>query len=42
MWEIFAVGKSPYKDVHPLVVMRDLKDGMRMEIPQNGACNDIM
>ncbi len=42
MWEVFSVGRSPYRDMHPVAVIGYLKNKERLEIPKNIACNETV
>ena len=42
MWEIFNGGRKPYSAVDPMILPRLLRDGLRLEIPQNTACSAEM
>ena len=39
MWEIFSGGQNPYPAVDPMTLTQLLKDGRRLESPQNDACS---
>ena len=41
-WEIFSGGKIPYGGLSPLSLSKLLKDGERMEPPDNAACSSEM
>ena len=41
-WEVFSGGKMPYGGLSPLSLSKLLKDGERMEAPDNAACSQEM
>ena len=41
-WEIFSGGKMPFGGLTPLSLPKLLRDGERMEAPDNQACSDEM
>ena len=41
-WEIFTVGKTPYPALDPPTLLRMLKEGHRLEHPDNFACSPEM
>ena len=41
-WEIFSGGKIPYGGLSPLSLPKLLKDGERMDPPDNAACSSEM
>ena len=42
MWEIFNGGQNPYPAVDPMSLPQLLKDGKRLDTPQNAACSPEM
>ena len=42
MWEIFSGGRNPYPAVDPMTLAILLKNGRRLEVPQNAACSPEM
>ena len=42
MWEIFSGGRNPYPAVDPMSLAKLLKDGRRLEAPENYACSPEM
>ena len=42
MWEIFSGGHNPYPAVDPMSLPQLLKDGQRLNTPQNTACSPEM
>ncbi|CAI8052094.1 Tyrosine-protein kinase transforming protein SEA [Geodia barretti] len=39
-WEIFTCGGVPYAGIHPMIVLREVRSGKRLERPSNLACCD--
>ena len=39
MWEIFSGGQNPYPAVDSMTLTQLLKDGRRLDSPQNDACS---
>ena len=42
MWEIFTCGSVPYAGVHVMGILKELREGGRLEKPSNAACHDDM
>jgi len=41
-WEIFTCGRVPYHGISAMGLLYALKDGERLEKPNNAACSDEM
>ncbi len=39
VWEVFSGGRTPYPGVDPMSLVALLKEGKRLEPPQNTACS---
>ena len=38
MWEIFSLGRTPYPAMDPMSLIKLLKEGRRLDRPDNDAC----
>ena len=41
-WEVFTLGKTPYPALDPPTLLRMVKEGYRLETPDNMACSPEM
>ena len=41
-WEVFTLGKTPYPALDPPTLLRMVKEGHRLETPDNMACSPEM
>ena len=42
IWELFTCGRVPYSGISVMSVLRLLKEGQRLEKPENTACSNEM
>ena len=42
MWEVFTCGSVPYAGIHVMKLASELREGQRLEKPDNAACDDEM
>ena len=38
MWEVFSGGRTPYPAIDPMSLIKLLREGRRLERPDNAAC----
>ena len=41
-WEVFTCGRVPYSGITPLSLLGALRNGERLDTPNNTACSDEM
>ena len=42
MWEVFTCGRVPFAGIHVVKLLSELREGQRLEKPDNIACHDDM